>query len=146
MRHPVSLTAICLALAGATAAAQTAEPQVPSGKFTTAVEVKPILTATKGNWVAVREYDGRDLVYFTHLLAWRCGLVGLRFGLNDGPMVSFPLPACDVDAASPNALPSDGLPYLGFGLKSVDSVQVEITYDDQTVDTASFARQAILIP
>lgn len=69
-----------------------AEPQIATGKFTTATEVKPILTMTKGNWVAVREYDGHDLVYFTHLMSWRCGLSAMRYSLNDGPLQVYDLP------------------------------------------------------
>jgi hypothetical protein len=123
-----------------------AEPQDPSGKFTTATEVKPILTATKGNWVAVREYDGRDLVYFTHLLAWRCGIAGLRYSINGAEMVDYPVPACQTDTATPNALPADHLPFIYQPLKSVETVAVEVIYDDLSRDTAEFERKAVLIP
>jgi hypothetical protein len=123
-----------------------AEPQVPTGQFTTATEVRPILTVTRGNWVAVREFNGQDLVYLTHLLAWRCGLVAIRFGVNGGAMAEWPMPPCQIDTASPNALPNDHLPYVGYALKSVESLQIEIVYDDLTTDSAEFERKAVLMP
>ena len=127
--------------------AKQAEPQVATGRFTTALEVRPILTATRGNWVALRDYDGQDLLYLTHLLAWRCGLLALRVGVNGAAPQDWPLPPCHADSAAPNALlPEDGLPYLAFPAGTVDSVDVQITYDDLTTDNAAFARAAIMMP
>ncbi len=124
-----------------------AEPQVPTGKFTTAVEVKPILNATKGSWITVREYNGQDLVYVTHLWAWRCGLVELRIGLNGNDPEPWPLPECHLDQPSPGAiLENDGLPYRNFGQGSIAMVEVEITYDDLTTDSAKYNRQGVQIP
>lgn len=124
-----------------------AEPQVPTGKFTTAVEVKPILELTTANWVAVREYGGEDLVYVTHLMAWRCGLAQMRFAVNGAELEEWPLPPCHLDTASPNAiLAEDGLPYRGFALGSVDSIEIELTYDDLSTQTSRFERKAVLMP
>ena len=123
-----------------------AEPQVPTGQFTTATEIKPIMNATKGNWVAVREYDGRDLVYFTHILSWRCGLVGVRYAINDGPMRDWPLAPCQTETNAPNAIPDDAQIYEVHPLKSVSSLSVEVIYDDLTRDSARFERKQVLMP
>jgi len=124
-----------------------AEPQTPSGKFTTATEVRPILTATKANWIAVRDYGGNELLYVTHLWSWRCGLVAMSISVNDGPLENLPLPDCHADYATPNAsLEQDGLPYMTYPQNSINTVSVHITYDDLSRDTASFARGDVLIP
>ncbi|WP_417208063.1 hypothetical protein [Antarctobacter sp.] len=125
----------------------TAEQQVATGRFTTAVEVKPILGATRANWIAVREFDGQDLVYVTHLWAWRCGLVAIHVGINGAAPEPWPLPDCHEDTNAPNAmLPDDGLPYRAFPLKSVESMTVEVIYDDLTTEKVSFNRQGAMIP
>jgi hypothetical protein len=124
-----------------------AEPQTATGKFTTAQEVKPILTATKGNWIAVREYDGRDLLYVTHLWAWRCGLSAVAVSVNEAPFVDWPLPPCHMKYATPNAvLEEDGLPYSTWDLATVATVSVQVVYDDLTMDIATFERGSVLIP
>ncbi|WP_299411714.1 hypothetical protein [uncultured Sulfitobacter sp.] len=123
------------------------EPQIPLGKFTTATEVKPILTATKANWVALRDYGGNDLVYVTHLWSWRCGLSAMALAINDGPMQNLDMPECHMEYATPNAvLEQDGLPYLTYPQGSVTRLTVQIVYDDLTTDIATFEADQIRIP
>jgi len=124
-----------------------AEQQVATGRFLTALEVKPILAATRGNWIAVREFDGQDLIYVTHIWSWRCGLVALHVGLNGATPEPWPLPDCHEDTNAPNAvLPDDGLPYRTFPLGSVETITVELIYDDLTVERVSFNRKGALLP
>lgn len=113
--------------------------------FTTAAEVRPILEAQKGSWVAVREFGGQDLVYFTTLAAWRCGLTGLRYGLNGAPPATlFELEPCYEDTPQPNAIQDDGPRlYLRQPLRSVQSVTVEITYDDGETSRVTLDRAQI---
>lgn len=144
----VILAAAAVSLLNAlSAVGQQAEAQVPTGKFTTALEVKPILSATRGAWVAVREWEGQDLIYVTHLWAWRCGLMQIELSVNAGAYELWPLPECHMGIAAPNSiLETDGLPYRAFGLGAVIEVGVRVTYDDLSVEEARFPRGAILTP
>lgn len=124
-----------------------AEDPAPSGKFLTATEVKPILNATRGNWVAVREYEGKDYVYVTHLWSWRCGLAAIAISVNDEPMQNWPMPPCHTEFSTPNAiLNDDPNPLLTFKPGSVQTVKIQVVYDDLSMDSASFARGDVLIP
>ncbi|WP_259937813.1 hypothetical protein [Sulfitobacter sp. M368] len=124
-----------------------AEPQTPTGKFTTAAEVKPILNATKGNWVAVRDYDGNDLLYVTHLWSWRCGLAAMAISVNNEPMQNWPLPPCHTQFSTPNAiLEDDGFPYLKLKQGAVHSITIQVVYDDLSMDVATFQRGDVLVP
>ncbi|MGR3320697.1 MAG: hypothetical protein ACU0DK_02065 [Pseudooceanicola sp.] len=145
--HAALLSCLAATAGAADLSGYTAEPQTPSGKFTTAAEVKPIMQATKASWVAVREFNGQDLLYVTQILSWRCGLVGLHVGVNGAPLSAWPMPPCHDDTAQPNAITTDdGGVYTAFPLGSVQSVQVELVYDDLTTETASFDRQSVLMP
>jgi len=125
------------------------EPQIPTGKYTTAIEVRPILGMTKTNWIGVREYEGQDLLYFSHLMAWRCGLWDIRYGINGNPAdIVVPMEPCNEEYAQPNVLVDveNYLPYVIYPLGAIESVYVEIVFDDGTSDFAQFDRNEVRIP
>ena len=123
-----------------------AETDPPTGKMTTALEVRAILSVTKPQWIAVREYDGQDLLYFTNLLAWRCGLLEVRYSIDGAPLETLPMEPCYLDEATPNAIKSEGImPYVGLGLGTVRTVHVELVYDDLGTDSADYTRPDILM-
>lgn len=116
-------------------------------QFTSAAEVKPILEATKGNWVSVREYEGQDLLYFTHLLAWRCGLDAIYYSINGGSESRYQAEPCHEGEAQPNAIRADAvLPFLRFELGSIKTVDIRLVYDDGSEGRAHFERNAIMTP
>lgn len=121
-----------------------AEDQTATGLFLTATEVRPILGATKGNWIAVREFNGQDLLYFTHLLSWRCGLYGIKFSVNGGEMQAFPMLDCDVNA--PMTVPPEATVYLEYPLGSIETIDVELLYDDLGTESAHFERAKVMTP
>ncbi|WP_249138947.1 hypothetical protein [Actibacterium sp. MT2.3-13A] len=116
--------------------------------FTDAAEARPILGMTRANWIAVREFDGQDLLYFTHLASYRCALSDIRYGVNsDQPILSFVPEPCYRDEATPYAIkPDSGAQvYVAFPLNHIRFVTVRITYADGVQETAKFDRSGALI-
>ena len=132
-------TALALVLLAAPASAQ---------NFTTGAEIQPIIEMTKGNWVAVREWEGQDLLYFTHLEAWRCGMDQVRYFVNVAKPRVREMEPCYEDTNTPNAIkmPDGHLPYDVHPLGSIENVTVEITLDNGVVIKESFERNAIKMP
>jgi len=91
---------------------------------------KQILPMTKDSWIAFRNYDGRQFVYFTQLVVYRCGLSAIRYSINGDTLdQEFPLPPCDPD--NPNELDAEKYPpYIVGPLGSVESIAVQIVYTD----------------
>ncbi len=114
--------------------------------FTTAAEVRPIVGAIKAQWIAVRPWDGKDLLYFTNLLSWRCGLEKIEYIVNDADSVELVTEPCYEDEGAPNALKvEDVLPYVTFAADSVQTVNVTITYDDGETFSVDYERATIQI-
>lgn len=117
--------------------------------FTTAAEIKPILDAIRADWIAVREYDGKDLVYFTNSMTWRCGMTEIRYGLNGAaPETVLPMEPCYEGEANPNILKLDqGIEiYITEPLQSVQTVSVVMVLDDGTEQVGEFTRAEVLMP
>lgn len=118
-----------------------------AAQMTDASTIRPILEATQANWIGVRRFDGQDLVYFTHLETWKCGLKTIRYGINsDTANKRYPFKVCKDGEAAPSPVGADRLPYVAFGLDSVETVTITLTYDDGMEVTKTFDRSAIEIP
>ena len=100
-------------------------------------QMKPMLEATRANWVAFRNYDGRELIYFTQMLSFHCGIKDIRYGVNGAAAeTAFPVPACN--PANPFALDAaKDKVYLSVPLGSVTEVTVQVTYADGSKSAAA---------
>lgn len=102
-------------------------PASPAPAQTSGQE-KQILTITRDNWIAFRDYEGRQLVYFTHLEAWRCGIAEVRYSINSDALDrTWALQPCD--PKNPNAVTSK-MPYITLPLGTAQSVSVQLTFKD----------------
>ncbi len=91
---------------------------------------KQILEMTKDNWVAYRDYNGRQLIYFTHLESWKCGIKQVNYSINSIDLDQiYQLQPCD--PANPNAVTTDK-PYISLPLGTSQTIAVQLTYTDGT--------------
>ena len=71
----------------------------------------------------------------------------MAISVNGEPMQNWPLPACHMKYTTPSAiLEGDGQPYLSMRLGTVQTITIQIVYDDLSMDVANFERGNVLIP
>ena len=85
--------------------------------------VKQALKLSKTQWIQFRNYNGRQLVYFTLFVTYKCGLKEIRYSVNSADLgKQFPLPEC-VPLVPYNVGPTDKV-YLTFGPGTAKTVSV----------------------
>ncbi len=85
-----------------------------------------ILDMTKANWAYFRDFNGRQLVYFTHLESYRCGISRVRYSLDSDALdKEWKLQPCDPKA--PHAITTDK-PYISLPLGTVKSITLQLTF------------------
>jgi hypothetical protein len=89
---------------------------------------KKILAMIKANWVGFRNYNGRQLIYFTMLESYRCGIESVRYSLNSDALDKvWKLQPCD--RKNPHAIKTTK-PYLSLPLGTAKSIAVQLTFPD----------------
>jgi Caspase domain len=99
---------------------------------------RKILDMTATSWLSFREFNGL-LVYYTHLMSYRCAIREVRIGLDTTvPDKVLKMPPCD--PRDPSAIPASAQPYLKLA-PTTQFVSVELTYRDGSVsEIKSFRR------
>jgi len=88
----------------------------------------------ENGWVAFRNFDGQQLIYFTALQTLHCRLKEIRYSLNSKELDRRIEPV-DCNPQNPFAIPddvsSDAL-YISESLDSVSTVAVQVVWEDDT--------------
>jgi caspase domain-containing protein len=99
---------------------------------------RKILDMTATSWLSFREFNGL-LVYYTHLMSYRCAIRELRIGIDSAvPDKVLKMPPCN--PRDPGSIPASATPYLKLA-PTTRFVSVELTYRDGSVsEIKSFRR------
>jgi uncharacterized caspase-like protein len=91
---------------------------------------RKILDMTATSWLSFREFNGL-LVYFTHLMSYRCAIREARIGIDSAvPDRVLKMPPCDMK--EPNGIPTGANPYMKLP-PTTQFMSVELTYRDGSV-------------
>ena len=100
---------------------------------------RKILDMTATSWLSFREFNGL-LVYFTHLVSYRCAIREVRIGIDTTvPDKVLKLPPCDL--RDPSTIPSNAQLYMKLA-PATQLMSVELTYRDGSVSEIKTFRTA----
>ena len=95
-----------------------------------AKQMKQILNITQSNWVSFRDFNGKQLIYFTHLESYTCGIKEVRYSINSDDLNKvWELQPCNTK--NPMAISKDII-YLTMPLGTARSIAVQVTFTDGT--------------
>lgn len=93
-------------------------------------QAKNILGMTRTSWVSFRDFDGKTLIYFTHLLGHRGSLSQVYYGVDSEiPQTELPFPAYDKPGYAP--IDSDLTIFLEVP-EATKFVTAQVVYKDGT--------------
>ena len=85
---------------------------------------------TQNNWVSFRDFNGKQLIYFTHLESYTCDIKEVRYSINSDDLNKvWELQPCDTK--NPMAVTKDII-YLTMPLGTAKSIAVQVTFPDGT--------------
>ncbi|MCZ8374125.1 MAG: adenylate/guanylate cyclase domain-containing protein [Beijerinckiaceae bacterium] len=88
--------------------------------------MRDILDRFSTSWLAFGTGHNQHLLYYTHLVSYRCAIRKAEIGFNgEAPAQPIELPPCD--EANPHAIPSGALPYLRIR-PEIESATIRLTY------------------
>lgn len=91
---------------------------------------RKILDMTANSWLSFRQFNGL-LVYYTHLVSYRCAIREVRIGIDSAvPNQVLTMPPCDM--RDPSAIPYNAALYQKLA-PSTQFISVELTYRDGSV-------------
>ena len=101
-------------------------------------QTKNTINMTKTGWVAFRDFDGKLLLYFTHLLSY-AEVVGIRYGLDtDKPNLNYEVPKREGVGAI--GIPDDVPCYIEVPL-TTQTACVQVVFEDgEETDVEVFYR------
>jgi hypothetical protein len=101
-------------------------------------EQRKLLEMTSSGWLAFREFNGL-LVYYTHLVTYRCGIREVRIGIDSTvPDRKIALPPCD--PRDPSSIPHKADVHMKIP-PGTKLMSVELTYRDGTISEVKTFRR-----
>ena len=93
-------------------------------------QMKQILNMTKSSWVSFRDFNGKQLIYFTHLESYTCGIKEVKYSIDSDKLDKiWTLQPCDTKNPMAVTKPK---PYLSLKLNSAKSIALKITFVDDS--------------
>jgi hypothetical protein len=103
-------------------------------------EQRKLLEMTSGSWLLLQDgYNSGPLLYYTHLMSYRCGIRQVRIGINSTvPDQPLALPPCS--EKDPMAIPPNAQVFMKVP-PATSLVSVELTYQDGSVSEVKTFRK-----